>query len=209
MKLKVCGMRERLNIAEIAVIKPDFIGFIFYKGSKRYVGEQFDIRNLPDLPDDIKKVGVFVNSEVYEIVEKVEKLELDCVQLHGDESPEFCRVVKDKGFKIIKAFGVGKDFNFEKLAAYEEYCDFFLFDTKGDNFGGNGVAFDWSILSKYKGKKQYFLSGGVGLENIHQLKDIDTSKIYAIDVNSKVELAPGVKDSQKISLLAEKLKLVR
>lgn len=198
------------NILEIAKVQPDYMGFIFYKKSERnFKGK------MPELPADIKKVGVFVYSKMNKILNKVLKYDLDAIQLHGEEDADFCRklkrVIQDiKGedelnnpIKIIKVFSVGAEFDFSVLEEFENVCDYFLFDTKGMNKGGNGVTFDWKLLEKYPSKKPYFLSGGIGLEEIDNLKEFfqkDISKYcYALDINSKFEIKPALKNIEKLT----------
>jgi phosphoribosylanthranilate isomerase len=208
MKLKVCGMRDVENIKALSELKPDFIGFIFYDKSPRFVAndsseELLEVVNA--LPRDTKKVGVFVNATIDYILQNVRKYGLHYVQLHGNEMPDFCRNLKFKGVNIIKAFRIDNSFIFSQLNNYKPHVDFFLFDAKGDGYGGNGISFDWSILKKYDNEKPYFLAGGISLENIDELESI-IPKPYAIDVNSKFEISPAMKDIEKLSELILKLK---
>ena len=187
--LKICGMKFPENILEVSKLLPDYLGFIFYEKSKRYFNGQ-----IPEIPKSIKKIGVFVDETLSEIVIKIEKYSLDVVQLHGQESPEFCeKLYKNNQIEIIKVFSVDDNFDFEILKKYEQVCDYFLFDTKGKLHGGNGFAFDWKILKKYTSTKPFFLSGGIGLEEIEQLKLLNLP-LFAIDINSKFEIEPGLKD---------------
>src|SRR5690349_16711265 len=135
IKIKICGMKSPENINEIASLQPHFMGFIFYKKSPRNLEN-----NIPNLPNSIKKIGVFVNASLEEIQEKVKQYELDFVQLHGDESPEFCHLLQQNKLKVIKAFSIDNQFHFNTLNNYNNYCDYFLFDTKGTNYGGNGIT---------------------------------------------------------------------
>jgi phosphoribosylanthranilate isomerase len=140
-------------------------------------------------------------------LDTVKKYNLDYVQLHGEELPDFCKNLKFKGVSIIKAFSIDSTFNFAKLHNYKPHCDFFLFDTKaGEQVGGTGLAFDWSLLSRYDNEKPFFLAGGVGLANAAQTLDLKQLRIHAIDVNSKFELEPGLKDIDKLSELIKILK---
>ena len=188
--LKICGMKYPENILEVSQLLPDYLGFIFYEKSSRF----FD-GEIPKIPKTIKKVGVFVDSTFDEIISKIEKYDLDLIQLHGNESPEFCLNFKNSNIKIIKVFSVDDDFEFNVLEHYEQVCDYFLFDTKGKLHGGNGVTFNWQILENYKSKKPLFLSGGIGIEEIKKIKTLNLP-IYAIDVNSKFELVPGLKNTK-------------
>ncbi len=197
MNLKVCGMKYPDNISKVAALQPNYLGFIFWKSSKRY----FD-GIIPNLSDKIKKVGVFVDATLEEINEKVQQFHLQAVQLHGAESPSYCQQLKQTNVEIIKVLSVGVDFEFSQLEPYEQVCDFYLFDTKGKLPGGNGYAFEWKLLENYPSTKPYFLSGGIGLEDVDSLKEFFTKPeskyCYAIDVNSKFELEPGLKDVSKL-----------
>lgn len=206
MKLKVCGMRDVENIKALSELKPDFIGFIFYDKSPRFVGnDALDAELINSLPRDIKKVGVFVNATIDYILQNVRKYGLHYVQLHGNEMPDFCRNLKFKGVNIIKAFSIDNSFIFSQLNNYKPHVDFFLFDAKGDGYGGNGITFDWNILKKYDNGKPYFLAGGISLENIDDLENI-IPKPYAMDVNSKFEILPAIKDIEKLEELLEKIR---
>ena len=206
MKLKVCGMK--LNTLEAATLDPDYLGFIFWEPSKRY----FD-GNIPKLPASIKKVGVFVDAPLEEIRKKVKEYKLQAVQLHGKESPEFCsdlkkstsdrsKALEENSLEIIKVFSIKDDFDFSNLAPYENVCDFFLFDTKGKLPGGNGFTFSWEVLKNYPSSKPYFLSGGIGLDEIEKIREFqqrpESKYCHAIDVNSKFESEPGLKDIDKL-----------
>lgn len=194
MKLKICGMKYPENITEVGSLLPDYMGFIFWEKSARY----FD-GIIPDLPKSIKKVGVFVNQSQEEILSKISKYDLQAIQLHGHESVEFCQELKNKidpKIELIKVFSADENFDFEVVKSYESVCDYFLFDTKGKLPGGNGTTFDWRILNQYNSTKPFFLSGGIGLEEIEIIKEISKTNlpIYAIDVNSKFEIEAGLKD---------------
>jgi phosphoribosylanthranilate isomerase len=170
------------------------MGFIFWEKSARY----FD-GEMPKLPKSIKKVGVFVNATLEEILNKIEKYDLQAIQLHGEESAEFCKILKKnipKLTDVIKVFPILDTFDFAILNSYENVCDFFLFDTKGKLPGGNGTTFDWKVLEKYPSTKPFFLSGGIGMEEMEAVNEILKTNlpIYAIDVNSKFELEPGLKN---------------
>jgi phosphoribosylanthranilate isomerase len=203
MKIKVCGMSNSLNIKELLELSPDFMGFIFYEKSPRFVGETLDAELLKSFPKNIKKVGVFVNATADFILTNVRKYSLDYVQFHGNETPDFCKSLYRKGINIIKAFRIDNSFIFSQLNNYKPHCDFFLFDAKGDNYGGNGVAFDWNILKKYDNEKPFFLAGGIDLDNILELEN---HNIYAIDVNSKFEISPAMKDIEKLEELMNIIK---
>jgi phosphoribosylanthranilate isomerase len=196
MKLKICGMKYPDNILEVGSLLPDYMGFIFWDKSARY----FD-SDIPDLPKSIKKVGVFVNAKPTEILEKVTKYDLQAIQLHGHESVAFCQDLKSQiapGIEIIKVFSVDDTFDFNVLKPFETVCDYFLFDTKGKLPGGNGTTFDWKVLADYPSSKPFFLSGGIGLEEMDAVNEILKTNlpIYAIDINSKFETEPGLKNIQ-------------
>ena len=182
------------NILEVGSLLPDYMGFIFWEKSARY----FD-GNLPNLPKSIKKVGVFVNASLDEILEKIKTYDLQAVQLHGDESVEFCENLKKnipKLIDVIKVFPILDTFDFGILKSYEKVCDFFLFDTKGKLPGGNGTTFDWKVLRNYQSSKPFFLSGGIGINELEAVSEILKTNlpIHAIDVNSKFEIEPGLKN---------------
>lgn len=204
MKLKVCGMRESTNIRELLKLQPDYMGFIFYVKSRRDVADRLDIQLLNAFPSNTKKVGVFVNAELDFVKGKVAEFGLDLVQLHGDETPEYCFDLKMNGIKLMKVFSVGESFDFGELEVYKPYVDFFLFDTKGKERGGNGKLFNWEILNEYNGAVPYFLSGGIDLGNIESISDLKVQP-YAIDVNSKFEIGPGLKDLERLKELKNKL----
>ena len=199
LRLKVCGLRD--NIEDVVRLEPDYAGFIFYKKSPRYVGENF---NMPLLKDGIKKVGVFVNESLEKVKKLVERYTLDYAQLHGNESPGYCKKLHDDMVGVIKAFPVGEEFDFGQLAHYESTVDYYLFDTKTKEFGGSGETFNWTLLKKYDIEKEYFLSGGISLENVNELANIDLSKVHALDVNSRFEIKPGLKDIDKLKELKNK-----
>ncbi|MEN8122689.1 MAG: phosphoribosylanthranilate isomerase [Bacteroidota bacterium] len=205
LKLKVCGMKYPDNIRQLVKLQPDFIGFIFYDKSKRFVDNDLDISCL-SIPESIKKTGVFVNSSINDVTEKVKKYKLDLVQLHGNESPEFCMELKNSGIKITKAFQMDEDFYFDILSDYESVCDYFLFDTKTKQYGGSGNKFDWQLLEKYNNEKPFFLSGGIDLDDVEEIKKLKELNIYAIDINSKFEIRPAEKDINKIMTFMKALR---
>jgi phosphoribosylanthranilate isomerase len=202
MKLKVCGMREPNNIAALSDLQPDYMGFIFWAPSSRYVNE-----TTPKLDQRIKKTGVFVDASVDYIQSSISTHQLQAVQLHGKETPNYCQLIQGFGVEVIKAFSVKDVFDFSTLEAYESSCDFFLFDTKGALPGGNGYTFDWSLLKEYPSQKPFFLSGGIGLENTQEIKELLNTDLplFAIDVNSKFELAPGLKKIEELKQFKKEL----
>ena len=186
------------NIKSIADLNPDYLGFIFYNRSKRnFTG------TIPELPKQIKKTGVFVNEEIAVVVSLQEKHQLQAMQLHGDESVAYIQELKrclSNKIEIIKVVGLKNDAYFEELIPYEKEVDYFLFDTKGKDRGGNGVKFDWSVLKEYPFSKPFFLSGGIGPNDAQLVKEVKKSglPIYAVDINSKFEDKPGLKNSIKV-----------
>ena len=209
MKLKVCGMK--LNTAEVAQLRPDYLGFIFWEQSSRF----FDAE-LPAIPHEINKVGVFVDAEPNAIISAVKKYRLQAIQLHGGETPVYCATISanlidiNQKVAIIKVFSIRDDFDFKTLHHYEGVCDYFLFDTKGKLPGGNGFSFDWTVLKHYPSTKPYFLSGGIGLKDLDKLKEFmqlpESKHCYAIDVNSKFELEPGLKKIEELQRFQEGIK---
>ena len=231
MKLKVCGMKYVENIQQVAALQPDYLGFIFYEKSKR----NFE-GIIPELPSSIKKTGVFVNEILAIVISMVEEYRLDAIQLHGDESVEYILELKaqlaerkelfieenkqitkkknqhfiaDTAIEIIKVFGIKDTFDFDILKPYVAVVDYFLFDTKGKERGGNGTKFDWTVLKKYPFEKPFFLSGGIGLEDVVEVQKTIHSglPIYALDVNSKFESAPGVKKIEELKEFKNSLAL--
>lgn len=213
MKIKVCGMKDKENIIGLSKLKPDYMGLIFYAPSKRFADKP-DREILNSLPESIKLTGVFVNAEIDEIVQKADQYDLDAVQLHGAETAEFCsqlrsklsKSVVGKHIELLKAFGISPGFDFKELDAYQNVCDFFLFDTKTTEHGGSGMAFDWSLLTKYKGPKPFFLSGGLSPENISGIRKFGGKYLCGADLNSRFEIEPGLKD---LGSLKKAFKLLR
>ncbi|SFD16887.1 N-(5'phosphoribosyl)anthranilate (PRA) isomerase [Algibacter pectinivorans] len=207
-------MKYQDNIKNVAALQPDYLGFIFYEKSAR----NFDSESIPDIHEAIKKTGVFVDASLEFVIDKINKHNLQAVQLHGNESPEYCDDLKNRHAKfvsvshpleIIKVFSVKDEFNFNRLKPYEAVCDFFLFDTKGKHPGGNGYTFDWNLLNHYPSTKPFFLSGGIGLEEIEDIKQFTNSKAskycYALDVNSKFEIEPGLKNIEALKAFKKNL----
>lgn len=232
MKLKVCGMKYIENIQQIAELKPDYLGFIFYERSKR----NFE-GIIPDIPKSIKKTGVFVNEHLEILVSLAQEYQLDAVQLHGDESPEYIRDLQyhfersreinrtelmalskkqQKRFQrekagqkieIIKVFGIKEEFDFSILEDYVELVDYFLFDTKGKERGGNGVKFNWEILKGYPYQKPFFLSGGITPNDAMEIEKIRNTglPIHAVDINSQFESNPGMKNIKEVKDFKNKI----
>ena len=194
--IKVCGMREQDNILQLLELPIHYMGHIFYKKSARYVG---NLENL-DTSKNIKKTGVFVNSSIAEILESVNRLSLKVVQLHGDETAETASALKSEGLEVIKAFGIDEEFDWSQLEPFVEHVDFFLFDSKSPAYGGTGKAFNWQKLKEYPFEKPYFLSGGLSLENLEEAINFEDKRLVGLDLNSKFEIEPGLKDIEKLKL---------
>lgn len=204
MKIKVCGMRDTENISELVKLKPDYIGFIFYGKSKRFV------TNFPkvEIPSEIKKVGVFVNEDINKVIEIVEQHNLEAIQLHGNETPEFIQELKallHRKTEVFKAFSVDDDFDFTKTEPYQKVCEYLLFDTKGKDYGGNGVKFNWQVLDNYKGETPFLLSGGISKVDAFEIKKISLDTFAGIDINSGFEFEPAVKNIEDIKEFKQNL----
>ena len=193
MKIKICGMKFPENIRAVAALKPDFMGFIFYPKSPRYA-EPLDSAALSALPVSIKKIGVFVNENLENILTFVYKYKLDGVQLHGTELVEMSKELRKTGLMVIKAFPIAEAYNFRVTRPYEGVCDYFLFDTKTDAYGGSGVKFNWKMLDEYVGETLFLLSGGIAPDDAEAILKIIHPKFAGIDLNSKFEVKPGLKD---------------
>lgn len=194
------------NINEIGTLQPDYMGFIFYLKSNRFVGENFSNESINSLPKSIKKVGVFVNESVAIILEKVIKYKLDAVQLHGNESVANCKFLKENNIEIIKAFSIDENFDFKILKAYESACDYFLFDTKTPDYGGSGRIFDWQILENYTLEKPFFLSGGLNFEVIEKIKNLNYPMLIGLDFNSQLENEDFSKNILKTTQIIQQLR---
>lgn len=206
MKIKICGMREAGNLLAIADLNPDFLGFIFYEKSTRCVRDVLAASVLHALPQSICKVGIFVDADLTDVQAAATRYHLDFVQLHGSETPAYCQQAHALGLRIIKAFAADEAFDFSQLAAYAPLCEYFLFDTKGELPGGNGTAFDWSVLAQYTGPTPFFLSGGLGLANVDQLLHFQHPHLCGFDFNSRLETAPGLKDVDATRQVLEHLR---
>ncbi len=180
---------------QLDALNVDYVGFIFDKSSPRFVGEKLSKDDIKNADFEFKKVGVFVNPEMIEVLDAIDEYGLDVVQLHGNESAEMCEDLSEE-VEVIKAFSISSDTkDIDALVApYDGVCDYYLFDTAGKNAGGNGEQFDWKILAKAKIEKPFFLSGGIGVEDIAKIKAFKHPDFFAVDVNSKLEKEPGVKD---------------
>lgn len=203
LKLKVCGMRDPENIQGLIELKPDFIGFIFYPKSPRYVAEM-DEDFIMRIPLSIQKVGVFVNESLNSIIDTANKYGLEYIQLHGDEDLSFANAIKESGLKVIKVFRIMDTIPFF-AKNYEGIADYFLFDTASINYGGSGRHFDWNILKNYNLNVPFLLSGGIQLEDIPRIKSMEIEQLVGVDVNSRFETDPAMKDLDKLKLLKEAL----
>ena len=197
LKIKVCGMKDTGNIRNLVKCDPDLIGFIFFAGSKRYIRDH-NPEIFGIIPDGIKKVGVFVNETVEEIKRIIKHLGLDIAQLHGDETPGECNDLRDSGIPVIKAFRISDSIENKILEDYVSFCDYFLFDTHDAGFGGTGKQFDWTALDGYRMPTPYFLSGGIGPENIEEIFMLNQPALAGLDINSRFETEPGIKDIHKV-----------
>lgn len=200
MIIKVCGMREPENIRAVEALGIDLMGFIFWPPSSRYVGEKPSY-----LPRNCRRVGVFVDAALPDILAAVEDFRLDGVQLHGHETPDAIAALKAHlpGVRIVKSLAVAGPEDLEQAEAYADVCDAFLFDTKGKLPGGNGRQFDWSVLQRYQGRLPFLLSGGIGPDDALRIRAFDVPDCLGIDLNSRFETAPGRKDVDALRTFIE------
>jgi len=204
LKIKVCGIKFTQNREAVEKLGVDFLGYIFYPQSKRFIGENPEI----NLFNSVKpKVGVFVDENVFEILGLAKNLGFEYVQLHGKENPKTCKILKSQGLKVIKAFNVNEKFKFSETAPFEKVADFFLFDTKTKLPGGSGEKFNWKILEKYNGHTPFFLSGGITLEDVKNIKEIEHQKLTGVDLNSGFEDEPGIKNIEKLKAFITELRI--
>jgi phosphoribosylanthranilate isomerase len=200
MNIKVCGITEMKQLQQLEGLDVDFAGLIFYKESPRYIGSKLSGKEVKKADFDLKKVGVFVNPELIDVLDAIDEYGLEVVQLHGDESPEMCDDLSGE-VEVIKAFRITGDEDIDKLVApYDAVCDYYLFDTGGlkESLGGTGKQFDWNILRKAKIEKPFFLSGGIGVEDAAKVKAFKHPDFFGVDINSRFETAPGIKDMSKV-----------
>ena len=199
MIVKVCGMRDAENIRAVEALGIDMMGFIFWPKSSRYVSER-----PAYLPTSCQRVGVFVDESIDKVMQYAAAFQLDVIQLHGGESPEY--VSRLKGLKVIKAFNIATADDLKQVKLYEGLADCFLFDAKGRSVGGNGTQFDWDVLQGYTGKTPFLLSGGIGPDDAGRVTDFEHPRCIGIDLNSRFETAPGLKDVDKLKAFLEKVK---
>ena len=208
MKLKVCGITQLKQLTQLDEIGINYAGLIFYDQSVRCIINKLKAEDVKPLQFSLKKVGVFVNAEEYFIMHQVENFGLDVVQLHGDETPGFCKLISDqvtvsKAFRITQSNEQNIDW---MIKPYEEYCDYYLFDTNRKGaYGGTGEKFNWKLLNENKINKPFFLSGGIGLKDVEKLKAFEHPFFYCVDANSRVEIAEGIKDMESVKLMSEEL----
>lgn len=206
MLVKVCGMREPENIKAVAATGADWLGFIFYPRSSRYVedGTSLIPKEITHEGRYIKKVGVFVDAPQEEMLEKAESYSLDYLQLHGNESPDLCYALQKRGMKVIKAFSVATADDLLITNQYEGRADYFLFDTRCEGYGGSGKTFDWTLLTAYQGETPFLLSGGLNPDSLEALKAFNHPRFAGIDLNSGFELAPAWKDAEALNVFVAK-----
>lgn len=210
-------MREPENIEALLQLPIDYIGFVFHKDSPRYAGKEKGLKKWIEENEekfgDVQRVGVFVNAEIDEILNTVHDYQLDFVQLHGEERPEYCRELQSfwevssmRKARLIKAFSIADDFDFHKTNAYSGLCSFFLFDTKGKQPGGTGHRFDWRLLDLYQGTTPFLLAGGIGPESADEILRFPHPQLHGVDLNSRFEIEPGLKSIEKLKAFVSTLK---
>jgi phosphoribosylanthranilate isomerase len=204
--IKICGMRDPDNIRAVAELKPDIMGFIFYRGSKRFAGELLKPEHLSGLPLNIRKAGVFVNASNDEILKIAEKFSLDLVQLHGDESPGQCAELMDKKLNVIKALNIAAKADLQVCVDFACCTNYLLLDTKSDKYGGSGKKFDWSLLDYYPVSHPFLLSGGIGPDDADSISRMTKAGFAGVDLNSRFETEPGLKDPQKLRKFVETIR---
>lgn len=200
MKIKVCGMKDKQNIEALEKVSDvDFMGHIFVDSSPRLIKTNEATSTLPSF-------GVFVNSSTDEIKEKTKKYDLSFIQLHGDESLEFARSINESVKPVVKVFAISDKQDFEKTREYEGCCTYFLFDTKTKLRGGSGEKFNWNLIKEYQGKTPFFLSGGISSDDVQAIKEIEHPLLFGVDINSRFETQPGIKNIEEIKTFAKQLK---
>lgn len=209
--IKVCGMRDIENINQLQELDIDFMGIIRYSKSKRFV-DDFQKEKVAQQTMNKGTVGVYVNESLENILKDIIPLQLDVIQLHGDEDSAFAKALLEIDIKIFKAFQITEDFDFNSLKEWEELAAhyvgklFFLFDTATPNYGGSGKKFNWSILDSYKGEVPFLLSGGISKDDVVLVKEFKHNMFLGIDLNSKFENEPGLKNIEEIKTFIEKLR---
>ena len=206
MKIKICGLTDTNNISDIMDLNPDYIGFIFYPASPRYMEDKLFPEDLSPLSPGTKKTGVFVDSDFHEVSGKYGKYNLDVVQLHGEESPELCKQLNASGIEIIKAFRINDEFDFHTITGYMPYCRYFLFDTYTRLKGGSGKKFNWKVINSYDLGHPFFLSGGISPLDADEITGITNPSLKGVDLNSRFEDSPGIKNIAKLKKFIEELR---
>jgi phosphoribosylanthranilate isomerase len=208
MNIKVCGITQLKQLQELDEMGIEFVGLNFYSGSPRYAAGKISDEDVRDGDFDIRKVGVFVSETLNKVMKTAEEYGLDIVQLHGDETPEYCKRLSEE-IEVIKTFRINDEINIKALVEkFDDACDYYLFDTGGqtETLGGSGKQFDWNILSNAKIEKPFFLAGGIGLQDVVKVKMFDHPDLFAVDINSKFEIEPGVKDLDLVKMFAQVLR---
>lgn len=209
MNIKVCGITQLSQLQELDAVGIDFVGLNFYKESPRYVVGKISAGDIKDGDFDIRKVGVFVNENINKVMKVVEDYALDIVQLHGDETPEYCKQLSDD-VEVIKTFRVNGEMKSVEglIKKYDDACDYYLFDTGGQReaLGGTGIQFDWEVLRNSRIEKPFFLAGGIGLTDVVKVKTFDHPDLFAVDINSRFEVSPGIKDLDLVKMFTQVLR---
>ena len=200
--IKVCGITEQQNMQSVLELPIDYVGHIFYQKSKRFLAQPIP----QQIPQNIKKTGVFVNSTLQEIKTTIQNHQLNAIQLHGEESIDLVKSLKNENLEIIKVFGIDDQFDWQTISPFLDVVDYLLFDTKSKDFGGTGITFNWEKLQDYPFDKPYFLSGGISLDNIYEAACFQDKRCIGLDLNSKFEIEPGLKDIEK---LKKALKIIK
>ena len=198
-------MKDPDNIRLIAKLKPDYLGFIFYSGTPRHFSGSASLFH-DMIPEGIGKIGVFVNEQPDTVLKNIEAYRLDMIQLHGTETPEYCFYLKNKGTPVIKAIRINTEKDFNDLEKFEDKCDYFLFDTGGRKFGGTGEKFDWKLLGYYRSHLPFVLSGGIGPEDTTIIEKLDFAGLFGIDINSRFETSPGIKNVTLVETFLQSIK---
>ncbi len=203
LKIKVCGMKDPANASRISGLPVDYVGFVFFRGSRRYAGDNPPAELFDSIRPGVRKTGVFVDSTVKEVSTACHRAGIDVVQLHGAEDPDYCKELKDCGFTVIKAFNPT---DAGSILLYSEVCDFFLFDSRTGSNAGSGIRFDWSVLNELDTGKPFFLSGGIGPGDVPAIMQIRNRNLYGVDINSRFETTSGIKSEELTANFIQQLK---
>lgn len=205
MQIKICGMKYPENILEVLALNPDFMGFVFNPKSTRFVGN-LELSTLQSIPKEIKKVGVFVNESLENILTYIHKYDFDAVQLHGFENKKLCRQIKDEAkISVIKVFSVMNAYNLKVTKEYDDVADLYLFNTKTDPYGGDEQKFNWNILYEYTGEKDFLLGGNIGMDDVKEIRKIEHPKMIGVNLNTRFEIKPGLKNVDLLRVFIEEL----